>query len=140
VSTKVSLLFNKLKNGIIAILVATKYIFLKRPTINYPTETILFTDRFRGILEVDDDLCIGCGICAMHCPNQCIFMVPYEKGKPPMIPEIDLIHCMYCGVCTEVCPTNAIYHTHVVNIVGYKREDLYLDSKRVTKIQELEYK
>jgi NADH-quinone oxidoreductase subunit I len=64
-------------------------------------------------------------------------MVPYEKEKPPMIPEIDLQHCMYCGLCVQYCPPGAIYHTHVVTIVGFKREDLYLDQRKVTKVQEL---
>jgi len=134
----------KLKKRILGPLIAfftvTKYVFIKRPTIEYPTKTIIFPERFRGVLEVDDELCIGCGICAKVCPNTCIFMVPYEKGKPAMIPEIDLQHCMYCGLCVDYCPPQAIYHTHVVSIVGFKREDLYLDQKKVTRVQELEYK
>jgi NADH-quinone oxidoreductase subunit I len=123
-----------------SLIVATKYVFLRRPTIEYPTKTIYFNERYRGALEVDDNLCVGCGICAHVCPNRCIFMVPYEKEKPPMIPEIDLQHCMYCGLCVQYCPPGAIYHTHVITIVGFKREDLYLDQRKVTKVQELEYK
>src|SRR5579885_2771804 len=107
VSSKEGLL-HRLKRIIIGPLISfftvTKYVFVKRPTIEYPTKTIIFPDRFRGVLEVDDELCIGCGICAKVCPNTCIFMVPYEKGKPAMIPEIDLQHCMFCGLCVDYCP------------------------------------
>jgi formate hydrogenlyase subunit 6/NADH:ubiquinone oxidoreductase subunit I len=126
--------------SLVATYAATKYLFLRRPTIEYPTQTIQFTERYRGALEVDDNLCVGCGICAKVCPNTCIFMVPYEKGNPAMIPEIDLQHCMYCGLCVDYCPPGAIYHTHVVKIVGFKRSDLYLSQEKVTNVQELEYK
>lgn len=50
---------------------------------------------------VTDD-CIGCTICAQHCPAQAIAMKPYEKH------EIDSEKCIRCGNCRQVCPSNAI--------------------------------
>lgn len=44
--------------------------------------------------------CIGCGICAGHCPQRCI-----EPSTPYRIqPE----HCLHCGACFENCPAGAV--------------------------------
>jgi formate hydrogenlyase subunit 6/NADH:ubiquinone oxidoreductase subunit I len=50
---------------------------------------------------ITDD-CIGCTICAQHCPADAITMKPYEKH------EIDLEKCTRCGTCKTVCPANAV--------------------------------
>ena len=51
--------------------------------------------------SVTDD-CIGCTICAQHCPTKAIAMTPYQKH------EIDADKCVRCGTCKEVCPVGAI--------------------------------
>jgi len=48
------------------------------------------------------EYCIGCTICAQHCPTEAIAMTPYQKH------EIDTDKCVRCGTCKEVCPTDAI--------------------------------
>ena len=48
------------------------------------------------------DACIGCTICAQHCPTDAIPMTPYEKH------EIDLEKCVRCGTCKSVCPADAV--------------------------------
>jgi len=50
---------------------------------------------------ITDD-CIGCTICAQHCPTDAIGMKPYEKH------EIDLEKCVRCGTCKSVCPADAV--------------------------------
>ena len=50
---------------------------------------------------VTDD-CIGCSICAQHCPADAIEMRPYEKH------EIDQEKCVRCGTCKDLCPASAI--------------------------------
>lgn len=50
---------------------------------------------------VTDD-CIGCTVCAQHCPAGAIEFRPYEKH------EIDVEKCIRCGSCKSVCPENAI--------------------------------
>jgi NADH-quinone oxidoreductase subunit F len=50
---------------------------------------------------VTDD-CIGCTICAQHCPTEAIEMRPYQKH------EIDTEKCVRCGTCKEVCPSDAV--------------------------------
>ncbi len=51
--------------------------------------------------SVTDD-CIGCTLCAQHCPVGAIAMKPYEKH------EIDAGKCIRCGTCKSVCPSDAI--------------------------------
>ncbi len=50
---------------------------------------------------ITDD-CIGCTLCAQHCPADAIAMKPYEKH------EIDLEKCTRCGTCKIVCPSHAV--------------------------------
>ncbi len=51
--------------------------------------------------RVTDD-CIGCTVCAQHCPAGAIAFTPYEKH------EIDTEKCIRCGSCKSVCPEDAI--------------------------------
>jgi len=51
--------------------------------------------------SVTDD-CIGCSLCAQHCPADAIEMRPYQKH------EIDTDKCIRCGTCRSVCQTDAI--------------------------------
>ncbi|HCO93813.1 MAG TPA: proton-conducting membrane transporter, partial [Phycisphaerales bacterium] len=48
------------------------------------------------------DECIGCTLCAQHCPVDAIEMKPYEKH------EIDPGKCIRCGTCKNICPAGAI--------------------------------
>lgn len=49
--------------------------------------------------EINDN-CISCGMCAAHCPQQCI-----TSNKKYMIQQN---HCLLCGYCQEICPVHAI--------------------------------
>ncbi|MFC1677160.1 NAD(P)H-dependent oxidoreductase subunit E [Planctomycetota bacterium] len=51
--------------------------------------------------SVTDD-CIGCTLCAQHCPVDAIEMTPYEKH------EIDIEKCIRCNTCKDICPSDAI--------------------------------
>lgn len=78
-------------------------------------------DRYRGLLEVDMDICTACLACERACPIDCIKidvekvrMSDDETEKPVRAMtrfDIDMAKCMYCGLCSEPCPTNAIHHT-----------------------------
>lgn len=46
--------------------------------------------------------CLGCTLCAQHCPVGAIPMVPYVR------PRIDQDKCTRCDTCRQVCPNNAI--------------------------------
>ena len=49
-----------------------------------------------------NDQCIGCTLCAQHCPADAIPMTPYAKHT------IDDDACTRCDTCRQVCPTGAV--------------------------------
>lgn len=51
---------------------------------------------------VDENLCIGCGICVSVCPFKAVSKS--ERG----IPQVDAELCKGCGICVANCPMNAI--------------------------------
>lgn len=53
------------------------------------------------IIEVNKDLCIGCGLCKNDCPANNITI----ENKKSVIKNQD---CIKCGHCSAICPTAAI--------------------------------
>ncbi len=49
-----------------------------------------------------NDKCIGCTLCAQHCPADAIPMTPYARHT------IDHDKCTRCDTCRQVCPTEAV--------------------------------
>lgn len=70
-------------------------------------------DRFRGILNVDIEICTACLACSRACPIECIQIDSSKVGKELKLErfDIDIALCMYCGLCSAPCPTGAIHHT-----------------------------
>ena len=50
-----------------------------------------------------NDKCIGCTICAQHCPTDAIPMRPFA------LHWIDMDLCIRCDVCRIVCPEDAVF-------------------------------
>src|SRR5512135_802391 len=108
--------------------------FVRKPfTIQYPDrmdmrvqDTLPF--RYRGILEVDLEICTGCLACERACPIDCIII---DAEKDPKTREmiltrfdIDMAKCMYCGLCSEPCPTGSIHHTPAFEGADFALESL----------------
>jgi NADH-quinone oxidoreductase subunit I len=100
--------------------VSASHLIRKPYTIQYPDrmpvrvqDTLPF--RYRGILDVDMEICTGCLACDRACPIDCIAIAIEKNAQTREILisqfDIDMAKCMYCGLCSEVCPTGSIHHT-----------------------------
>ncbi|MHC4405292.1 MAG: NADH-ubiquinone oxidoreductase-F iron-sulfur binding region domain-containing protein, partial [Planctomycetota bacterium] len=50
-----------------------------------------------------NDRCIGCTLCAQHCPADAIPIAPYKRHT------IDDEACTRCDACRQICPTEAVF-------------------------------
>jgi len=64
-------------------------------------------------LELNPDLCIGCGECEKVCPHS-VFKVIDKKAT-----LADKNGCMECGACVKNCPANALSVTPGVGCASY---------------------
>ena len=55
-------------------------------------------------LRLEQEACIGCGMCLTGCPPEVFAM---EHGRKARIIEQDA--CMECGACMMNCPSEAIW-------------------------------
>lgn len=65
-----------------------------------PAKAITRSDQ--GIVVIDDDLCIGCGLCAQYCPIDMIHI--NSEIKKAYKCEL----CQGSPLCVEACPTGAL--------------------------------
>jgi Fe-S-cluster-containing hydrogenase component 2 len=52
--------------------------------------------------EIDEEQCVGCGLCAQNCPVSAI------SGEPGKAHVINHSECIKCGTCFEICPYGAV--------------------------------
>jgi formate hydrogenlyase subunit 6/NADH:ubiquinone oxidoreductase subunit I len=81
------------------------------PNVTGPTEAV----------SIDNEICIGCNLCANACRMQTIMPNP-EKGKAPVVVYPD--ECWYCACCVEACPTGALQmHLPINQRTFFKRKE-----------------
>ena len=80
-----------------------KHLFKKAVTLEYPEKKREINEKFRGKLEVklDENGCVGCGICVKTCQFGAITV---ENN----VAYIDYTKCKLCRKCEGECPTGAI--------------------------------
>ena len=66
-----------------------------------PSKYMYNTERKTKLLHVNNDLCVGCGLCAKKCPVKAIEMF---DGKPKWVVD----ECEMCLGCLHRCPKFAI--------------------------------
>ena len=64
-------------------------------------------------LKLDQEKCIGCGMCNTVCPHS-VFVIEKKKAQ-----IVDLDGCMECGGCANNCPTEALIVTPGVGCAAY---------------------
>lgn len=50
---------------------------------------------------IDSELCNGCGVCEMFCPDSSLMMVNKQA-------IVDYVYCKGCGICVKACARGAI--------------------------------
>ena len=53
---------------------------------------------------VNEDMCVGCGVCVDDCPVGAITLKDDQKAT------INEDECIRCGRCHDVCPQEAVRH------------------------------
>jgi len=105
--------------------------------------------RFRGAPrlnihpETGETLCIGCNLCAVACPESCIYVgatnrLYSEDGKQKKKKVLttyvyDTSRCMFCDLCVEACPTDCIELTQEFELATYSRAGLVWDRELLEK-------
>lgn len=93
-----------------------KHLLWKTTTIDYPKKPPEFGERYRGLHYLTrypdgQERCVACGLCAIACPADCIYLEPEENERGERVAkmyEIDEIRCIFCGYCEDACPEEAI--------------------------------
>ena len=102
--------------------------FTKPATAGYPFRKLQVQDNFRGQMQLDYKLCIGCGICNRDCPGKAIEMVDFYGKKRP---QFRLDKCLFCYQCAESCPKKAIKNTTSYELATTDKASLVIKPKHV---------
>lgn len=100
-------------------------------TVQYPYETLVPTERFRGRIHFEFDKCIACEVCVRVCPiNLPVVDWKFDttvKKKQLRSYSIDFGVCIFCGNCVEYCPTNCLSMTDEYELSVFDRHELNFD-------------
>src|SRR6476619_7122316 len=100
-------------------ILAMRYFFAPKATLNYPFEKGSLSPRFRGEHALrryanGEERCIACKLCEAVCPALAITIASEQREdgtRRTTRYDIDLVKCIYCGFCEESCPVDSIVET-----------------------------
>ena len=91
-----------------------------------PVDAISHTSD--GLVEVDQDICIGCEICVAVCPTGVMKMVPYgidwfvacnSKDKAKATKDVCSVGCIGCRICERKFPDAGFVVTDNLSVLEY---------------------
>ncbi len=139
-----------LKKFLAPLKVTSKYMTKKPFTVMYPKEGPVQSKNYKGLHILDFNKCIGCGQCALVCPNECIeYIIPEDvdindrkKSMTLRRPAVDWSHCIFCGLCVDICPVNTWKMESEFRIYGdaTDRLDLIATPFEISTDEEIEWK
>jgi NADH-quinone oxidoreductase subunit I len=111
--------------------------FQPRVTRQYPEQPAYLPPRWRGRIILSRDpnggeRCVGCYLCAIACPVDCIALQATEDATGRRYPEffrINFSRCIFCGYCEDACPTYAIQLTPDFEMSEYKRQNMVYEKE-----------
>ena len=88
--------FDGVKNLLIGLGVTFKNLFSTPVTFSYPEEKRIMPERFRGrhFLNRDEnglEKCIGCSLCSINCPVNCIHVVSAENDPDHPVSPVSVM-------------------------------------------------
>ena len=109
--------------------------------MNYPDQKVPVFPKYRGkqVLMRDEnglEKCVACGLCAVACPADAIYLEAAENDGTVMagpryakIYQIHKTRCIFCGYCEEACPVSAIFMGKDYELAVYSNEDFIWDKQ-----------
>ena len=104
-----------------------KNVFRRPLTVRFPEQTSP-PEGFRGLVQIDTERCIGCGICEHVCVDHAIKVVECSNFFEW---QYDLGFCTFCERCAQFCPASALKMQRTA-APAYKYRDKILQKHQIT--------